>query len=232
MSSYYKTTKHPVTDKWERANWIDDCFGPHKYGVEFSDGNIYNPEEMELETREDVEPQKCDECQFEEEHSQACSKYVEDDMEPEKNKIKEEGDRYEFEAFGMKCLMLRHERFLHWCGYVAVPADSILARKPKSHYYTESELGLSDFEQDINNISVHGGITYIGKRNKDNDLYWGFDCGHLGDKSPGIDRIEKHLGISPTEWDVYRDKEYVIEECKNLAKQLLKIIKIYENNSR
>lgn len=134
--------------------------------------------------------------------------------------VEEEGDRYEFVAYGLKCLMLRHPGLLHWCGYVAVPSDSILARKTKSYYYSESELGLTDFEQDINNISVHGGITYVGNRNKDEVLYWGFDCGHAGDESPGMDSLFNG--------DIYRNKEYVVEECKNLARQLLKIIEIYK----
>lgn len=52
MSSYKKETKHPVTGVWEDALWIDDYFGHRKYGVKFSDGSIFNPIEVKMETRE------------------------------------------------------------------------------------------------------------------------------------------------------------------------------------
>lgn len=50
MSCYYKKTKHPVTGKWEMAEWLDDYFGHHIYGVKFKDGTVYNAEEFELKT--------------------------------------------------------------------------------------------------------------------------------------------------------------------------------------
>lgn len=51
MSSYYQKTKHPETGKWEKAMWLDDYFGPHRYGVIFPDGKYFDPEEVTLETR-------------------------------------------------------------------------------------------------------------------------------------------------------------------------------------
>jgi len=46
-------TKHPVTGKWEKADWLDDYFAPRKYGVRFpSDEKVYVPETIELETKE------------------------------------------------------------------------------------------------------------------------------------------------------------------------------------
>lgn len=144
-----------------------------------------------------------------------------------KKQIEDEGNRFEFEEAGLKCLGLRHPRLLHWCGYVKVPKDSILFRKQKSYYYTESENGISEFEQTINNINVHGGITYVGKRENDDDIYWGFDCGHLGDDSPGLDEMIPG-GHHKFDGDTYKDKEYVMEEVKSLAKQLSEIIKKYD----
>jgi hypothetical protein len=42
MSNFKRITKHPNTGKFEEAEWLDDYFGKHKYGVKFpSDGNIY-----------------------------------------------------------------------------------------------------------------------------------------------------------------------------------------------
>lgn len=52
MSTYTKQTKHPITNEWENALWIDDYYGSHNYGVQFSDKKIYDPRATELETRE------------------------------------------------------------------------------------------------------------------------------------------------------------------------------------
>ena len=52
MSTYKMMTKNPDSGLWELATWHDDHFGKHKYGVEFMDGTIINPEETDLETKE------------------------------------------------------------------------------------------------------------------------------------------------------------------------------------
>jgi hypothetical protein len=65
MSSYIKTTKHPITGKWRKAFWIDDYFGSHRYGVlfikgkgsfnklgtEYKDCEVFDPEKTKLETK-------------------------------------------------------------------------------------------------------------------------------------------------------------------------------------
>jgi len=55
MSTYSKQTKHPVTGEWHEATWIDDFYSRHNHGVEFPDGQIYNPNITKLEIR-DGEP--------------------------------------------------------------------------------------------------------------------------------------------------------------------------------
>ncbi len=35
MSSFKKETKNPKTGEWEKAEWLDDFFGNHNYGVVF-----------------------------------------------------------------------------------------------------------------------------------------------------------------------------------------------------
>lgn len=46
---------HPRTGKWEEAEWIDDYFGRHRYGIRFpSDGpkgEVYDERDYEFETR-------------------------------------------------------------------------------------------------------------------------------------------------------------------------------------
>lgn len=52
MSTYYKQTKNPATGKFEKAEWRDDYFGSHHYGVFFNNGSIIDPWKVELETEE------------------------------------------------------------------------------------------------------------------------------------------------------------------------------------
>lgn len=53
MSNYTKITKHPVTGFWQPAVWLDNYFGPRKYGVRFPDDEVFNPEVVQMETREE-----------------------------------------------------------------------------------------------------------------------------------------------------------------------------------
>lgn len=54
MSNYKGLARHPKTDTLEVAEWLDDYFARHVYGVRFSDGNIYSayavthPSEVQL----------------------------------------------------------------------------------------------------------------------------------------------------------------------------------------
>jgi hypothetical protein len=47
MSNFNSLTRHPVTGIFEIADWLDDHFGKHRYGVKFpSDGLIFPEEEV------------------------------------------------------------------------------------------------------------------------------------------------------------------------------------------
>ena len=142
--------------------------------------------------------------------------------------VKEEGDYMEFEAFGLPCVIWRNKNFGHWCGYAGVPKDSRLDGK-RYYFSTESENGLSSLEKAINEIEIHGGLTYAGKRKenweyskKDDIWYFGFDCGHYGD----LQKYQFEYPENIREDDIYRTKEYVIEECKKFAEQLKKMIEL------
>lgn len=50
MASYIKNTKHPETNKYEPAVWLDDYYGQHRYGVKFEDGKVFNPDLTDLPT--------------------------------------------------------------------------------------------------------------------------------------------------------------------------------------
>jgi len=53
MSTFSQQTKHPVTGEWHEATWMDDFYGRHRYGVRFPSGETFNPDKIQLETRED-----------------------------------------------------------------------------------------------------------------------------------------------------------------------------------
>lgn len=99
MSSFIKETRHPKTGEWEAAQWLDDLFGPHRYGVVFPsdikeaglegltmNGNwfeeaikiAFDPDKTMLETRDFQQPRAsaiidwCDACN--ESHEYACPK--------------------------------------------------------------------------------------------------------------------------------------------------------------
>lgn len=55
MSHFIKITKHPITGFWQPAEWLDGYFRNHHYGVRFPDGDVFNPEVVELETKNDGE---------------------------------------------------------------------------------------------------------------------------------------------------------------------------------
>ncbi len=47
MSSFKRITRHPVTDLLKIAEWLDDYFGLHEYGVKFEgDPKIYREEDI------------------------------------------------------------------------------------------------------------------------------------------------------------------------------------------
>lgn len=44
MSSYTRMTKNPKSGEFEQAEWLDDYFGSHQYGVRFPDGSVVEPD--------------------------------------------------------------------------------------------------------------------------------------------------------------------------------------------
>jgi hypothetical protein len=123
------------------------------------------------------------------------------------------------ERTGLTCIAVRHPRLGHWCGYVGVtPAHPLHGKE-----YEEIE------------AEVHGGLTFAGPCQEDNpehgichvpepgqpeSLWWfGFDCAHCSDLSPGLLALDNFFGLMfPGRMnDMYRDLDYVKEEVANLA---------------
>lgn len=142
--------------------------------------------------------------------------------------------RWTDEATGYTCMALRGPTGA-WCGYVAPPPNHPAANRQYDYYSTvpvedvaSGAVSQADAQimQAMNDIQVHGGLTYAGKRDEASDAWWfGFDCAHAGDFSPKYDRLnDPILGLGrPTGWGgviTYRTLEYVQEQCSALARQL------------
>lgn len=62
MSNYISKAKHPKTEKIEDAQFLDDFYGLHKYGVRFDDGNVYPVSEIDIPTCDCAEMSCKDDC--------------------------------------------------------------------------------------------------------------------------------------------------------------------------
>lgn len=99
----------------------------------------------------------------------------------------------------------------HRCGYVRIPKTSKLYGKDYCH-------------EDMPDFNVHGGLTFSGKLKELKGHWIGFDCAHLMDaRDPSImsEEYKKIFKESMFEGAI-RTEEYVIQECKNLIKQIIK----------
>lgn len=130
-----------------------------------------------------------------------------------------EPDRVEWKDpdTGMPCMAIRNHSMGFWCGYAAViPGHPAYGK------------GYDDIEAE-----VHGGLTYANKchghichvpaEGETDEVWWfGFDCGHCMDKSPGLEATLREIDAlgAHHDDDIYRDLNYVVEEVKSLAAQL------------
>lgn len=132
-----------------------------------------------------------------------------------------EPDRIEWEHAGRPCLMVRHPNG-HWCGYAAVDPGHPLHGKD----YDDPFQWEDDWES-----APHGGLTYankcghnvchVPKPGQPDDVWWfGFDCGHLSDLSPGRAARERAMGFPPIGRHIYRCVPYVEVETNRLAEYL------------
>lgn len=56
MSNFTRMTKHPETGEMRMADWLDDHFGRHRYGVRFPDGKIFDEAEIPQDGIRDCVP--------------------------------------------------------------------------------------------------------------------------------------------------------------------------------
>ena len=141
-----------------------------------------------------------------------------------KSVVRKEWHYEAFECEWFKCRAIRVDRLWHWCWYVWIPNTHRLYNVCDDWVYDEDKTKydkkyLKDQEL-ISSLSMHWWLTYTSDSlcmQPEKDLWWfWFDTAHCWDL-PITDRWYE------MDWDVYRDKEYVINEIKKLAKQLKQI---------
>lgn len=149
----------------------------------------------------------------------------------------DEPDEEAFEHEGLKCRIYRANSMGHLCGYVQVPQGHPLhgvgysspvpeSLKPAIDRVMDGTIGkrgvMAVFCAALDAPSagllfdVHGGVTFSGElRGAPGSHWYGFDCAHCDDLSPGM------VAYSRISRDgTYRDIEYVRAECRSLAEQI------------
>lgn len=134
---------------------------------------------------------------------------------------------------GLPCLAVRHRVTGNWCGYVGVP--------PEHPWHGR------DYSDIHEPLEVHGGLTFSdacsggpedtaichvpGEGEPDHAWWFGFDCGHCYDLSPGMEAYHREIGL--IDFGVqkkYRTLEYVKNQCHQLALQLIAHGKVEEDS--
>ncbi len=155
-----------------------------------------------------------------------------------------EPDHEEFTSFGLDCVLCRGP-VQSWCGYVRVDkshllfgvsyGDKVDALGDMLEQRKQQPIGeapsfavlLAPFTGTLEPtpdavFQVHGGLTYSGKKaggGTGREGWWfGFDCSHSGDLSPGL---SKYHPAGPNK--TYRTIDYARKECERLAAQLKEI---------
>src|SRR5574344_634846 len=132
------------------------------------------------------------------------------------------------------------------CAYVGIQEDFNLVQK-----YHALDPMIAKFKyKTLYDLDVHGGLTYLGLNNyiigSENPLYFGFDTGHDGDEVIPLSELTNILKKSSLSDDVikkiitqykpikvnncgiqdnvvYRDLNFVKNECFKLSKQIKEI---------
>jgi hypothetical protein len=155
----------------------------------------------------------------------AKSWHTEDKSEWEPGPWVDEPDKVSWtdEATGRPCLIHRGPSGA-LCGYVAVDPD----HPHYKHSYDDLDVEVHGdltyaalCQEDVSDESE--GICHVPEPGAPDDVWWfGFDCAHSGDLSPGHLHVYKKYGENYYFRDAeYRDIAYVVRECEKLAKQLV-----------
>lgn len=161
-----------------------------------------------------------------------------------------EPDYVMFEASGLTCMVRRVPELGHLCGYVGVgrthplfevdrtdlvPAPDTWTERPfdiDEHGAIDTFIALGHMHADeipegfapLNMlIGVHGGLTWSARVHDHTGWWFGFDCAHFDDFSPGLAETIERAGRDASflrEFGTYRTLDYVKHECATLAQQI------------
>jgi len=124
----------------------------------------------------------------------------------------------------MHCIIHRNPRMKNLNGYVGVKPNHPLHRVSHIDDYSKTD-----------SLQCHGGITYSEEGPHIEGMlkgywYFGFDTAHSFDYVPGLieiaNKVSERFPMIPLPIEdekVYRNFEYVMDEVKQLAKQLKEI---------
>ena len=153
-----------------------------------------------------------------------------------------EPDKIQWESrVGIPCLALRGPPG-SWCGYVGlVPGQPLYGIGYSACVLRPvpcEDAGFYCSHTPGSFLNVHGGLTFSGACQKRvhgichvpapqelDTLWWfGFDCAHLGDFSPGMAAIRRTVcgahAAQRARWEAYCTLAFVQAECEQLALQL------------
>jgi hypothetical protein len=144
------------------------------------------------------------------------------------------------ETTGLDCLIVRNGAGGNLCGYVGVPPGHPWHGVGYSDHLKvecDAEWCWTDGHRPDATVEVHGGLTYsdpcqesadpargichVPEPGRPDDVWWfGFDCAHAWDLSPGYQR---YLGMPPMGDETYKPVAYVRREVETLARQLAEV---------
>lgn len=123
----------------------------------------------------------------------------------------------------LDCLIVRgpHGAF---CGYVGVPAEHPAFGKGYEEVDAEVHGGLTFADRCQESAPEGHGICHIPEPGRTDKIWWlGFDCAHAGDLCPAYDNADSIRGQLGITGDSYKNREFVENEIKQLARQLREI---------
>lgn len=118
----------------------------------------------------------------------------------------DEPDELHGEFCGIKWEIVRNKEMGNLLGYAKIPSD---------HHLHDADY----MDPRLQSLNVHGGLTYSKTDPKDGRTVFGFDCAHYSDLTPGMEKFIPNYLNNHTD-DIYRDINYVKNECLKLCWQL------------
>ncbi len=136
----------------------------------------------------------------------------------------DEPDRVVFSSHGLNCLLLRNPTMFNWCGYVGVKKDHPNVTRLVLRKNVLFRIERSYWDDEDDDLDVHGGITFREECEEDGLFWFGFDCAHYQDFVPCTlyytKTIPGYPSLSFEMNDVYRTVNFVRDQTEQLAKQL------------